>query len=752
MAFLACTCVFAALLTAENVQPKRLITVADCVRTKRIADGQVELSGDGQQVAYVVSAPDIASNKNRYLLYVRDTHADGTRNGRLLLDSEDPLTGLMWPRHSSRLFLLQRADRKQSIMEIEIGSGTIGTVFASTEPIVSFSVAATGDAVVFAKTSSGGPGSSPGTNGDSGYPVIFGMGTDAVRGRAIAPSSTIYVARQKDEGVFEVEPAKGSSADLQEVSALSVSPDGKFVVFNYRSAQVRTDWEANPYVRWCRSEGFGPDTLAILDLHTGTLRTIFDSPSAGWRHPVFWSADGRGFALNALSPVGSDWAKQDAADSAYADGESWPFTHTHSFAVDVRTAEVSEIVKNPAIWYSVQALNWIDSDGPILVRENDRDYAWIKPGSPHGIRLSTSRLRLGAVNIYSAIYIASARVNASSDGVKVVGAFEQSDAPPDLFVHELSTGQTSIITDLNPEFRGIALQRIEELEWRDRRGFRCQGLLIKPYSYDRNRRYPLVIMAKTWWPSYFISDTQYHTAFPPQPLAAAGFLVLLVQEHPIEKQSGHRSAGYPARAGEMAQLKDVVESAVRFLEERGMANRTDVGVMGFSTTSWKTDMMLTHFGTRFRAASSADSGLWNYGLYWLSNDAGLMRDSESSMGGAPYGKTLANWLHFSPAFNASRLRTPLLMEYTARKNGAIDGLELFVALNRQGKPVDLFYYPHGDHVLDRPSERMASLQRNVDWFRFWMQGEEGEPPTYDPDQYFRWRTLRQATSEHQNHD
>jgi hypothetical protein len=30
----------------------------------------------------------------------------------------------------------------------------------------------------------------------------------------------------------------------------------------------------------------------------------------------------------------------------------------------------------------------------------------------------------------------------------------------------------------------------------------------------------------------------------------------------------------------------------------------------------------------------------------------------------------------------------------------------------------------------------------VDWFRFWMQGYEGKPPAYDPDQYVRWRKLK----------
>jgi hypothetical protein len=91
------------------------------------------------------------------------------------------------------------------------------------------------------------------------------------------------------------------------------------------------------------------------------------------------------------------------------------------------------------------------------------------------------------------------------------------------------------------------------------------------------------------------------------------------------------------------------------------------------------------------------------------------------------------------------LSTPILMEYTDRTplNNNIDGLELYVLLRRQKKAADLIFYPGGQHVLDTPFQRVASLQRNVDWFRFWMQNTERTAPPYDPDQYIRWRSLRE---------
>ena len=66
---------------------------------------------------------------------------------------------------------------------------------------------------------------------------------------------------------------------------------------------------------------------------------------------------------------------------------------------------------------------------------------------------------------------------------------------------------------------------------------------------------------------------------------------------------------------------------------------------------------------------------------------------------------------------------------------------LLDAIDMLGKQVELYNYPRGAHPLDTPIERLMSLQRNVDWFRFWMQGYD-RPDPEDPEQYARWRAMR----------
>jgi hypothetical protein len=67
--------------------------------------------------------------------------------------------------------------------------------------------------------------------------------------------------------------------------------------------------------------------------------------------------------------------------------------------------------------------------------------------------------------------------------------------------------------------------------------------------------------------------------------------------------------------------------------------------------------------------------------------------------------------------------------------------EWFAGLTRLGRPVELIYMPFADHILVRPREQMISQQGNVDWFCFWLKGEE-DPYPAKAEQYARWRELR----------
>jgi hypothetical protein len=123
--------------------------------------------------------------------------------------------------------------------------------------------------------------------------------------------------------------------------ALTLSPNGRYMILNYKTADFPASWRSNPYVRWCASEGIVPDILGLYDFKTGRLELAFDSPGAGWRHPVVWASDSMAFGVNALSPLGSRWETEDMNLDPHGDGENRPFICTHTFAIDLRTHRVT---------------------------------------------------------------------------------------------------------------------------------------------------------------------------------------------------------------------------------------------------------------------------------------------------------------------------------------------------------------------------------------------------------------------------
>jgi hypothetical protein len=99
----------------------------------------------------------------------------------------------------------------------------------------------------------------------------------------------------------------------------------------------------------------------------------------------------------------------------------------------------------------------------------------------------------------------------------------------------------------------------------------------------------------------------------------------------------------------------------------------------------------------------------------------------------------------APGFNADQVHVPLRLELDS---GPIDQVlgawEMFSNLRYLRKPVELFVIPdiqHGVHLLQNPAQRLASQGGTVDWFSFWLKGEE-DPDRRKAAQYARWRVLR----------
>jgi dipeptidyl aminopeptidase/acylaminoacyl peptidase len=94
----------------------------------------------------------------------------------------------------------------------------------------------------------------------------------------------------------------------------------------------------------------------------------------------------------------------------------------------------------------------------------------------------------------------------------------------------------------------------------------------------------------------------------------------------------------------------------------------------------------------------------------------------------------------SATAHADQVRAPLLLNVPDREY--LTSLPMYAALKSRQKPVEMWIYPDEYHEKIQPKHRLSVYDRNVDWFRFWLKGEE-DPAPGKKDQYDRWRKLRE---------
>ncbi|HEY0339568.1 MAG TPA: hypothetical protein VGC34_02080, partial [Steroidobacteraceae bacterium] len=127
--------------------------------------------------------------------------------------------------------------------------------------------------------------------------------------------------------------------------------------------------------------------------------------------------------------------------------------------------------------------------------------------------------------------------------------------------------------------------------------------------------------------------------------------------------------------------------------------------------------------------------------YILATDMGMFQqDEEAFIGGAPFGDGLKRWLERSPTFNMEKI-TAAVGVVSGNDIGILPEFETYALLRRLDKPTDLFIISTREHVVSGPGIRIAVQGNTVDWFRFWLKGEE-DPDPAKASVYARWRRMR----------
>jgi len=311
--------------------------------------------------------------------------------------------------------------------------------------------------------------------------------------------------------------------------------------------------------------------------------------------------------------------------------------------------------------------------------------------------------------------------------------------PPILVATDRSTNASRVIFDPNPQIRDIDLGNATVFKWKDATGRELSGGLYTPSDLQAGRRYPLVVQTHGFSEVVFRPEGIFPTAFAARELAVQGMVVLQAPDCPFTIDPAEGSCNVAA-----------YDSAVEQLVANGLVDPTRVGIVGFSRTCYYVLDSLTKGKTHFKAASITDGVNEGYFQYILSVDwasDAIVHEGDAMIGASPFGSGLQKWLEHSPEFNLDKVTTPLQIVALGRLS-LLGMWEPYAALRRLNEPVDLLVLRAGTHVLTNPCERMASQGGTVDWFRFWLQGEE-DPDPAKAAQYARWHELRKLQEQNE---
>jgi dipeptidyl aminopeptidase/acylaminoacyl peptidase len=661
---------------------------------------------------------------------------------RKFYDSYGPvITDVEWlPDSNGLLFLAQNPEGARQLQEVNLQSGAARVLTPEAYDVSRFEFSQAAIAYIAAPPLKTRP---PGESINSTAWDVTGLAMNSI----LFPETMTRRIPNELWAVFDGENTRISDPDSGEpiqipsspppsYGVLSLSRDGRVGVVLIRSKTIPTSWESYdpilPYLRINSKDSdrgamSWPAQYAAVDLKTGKTKVLVDAPN-GWalgsgdiNQPV-WSSDGKRLLLtDTYLPF---------------EGVDEPERSKH---LRLCTAAVKDLISDgiSCVAFSTDKVprrylvcaSFGSSDKEVILK------FWNAPNITTEERYRSEGGQWYCVErkMGQGSMVAIRREVDESEADFTLAIKQDLNTPPALWATDRKTGHGRIIWNPNPQLASFDLGEASEFRWKDKGGYEWRGALVKPPDYIPGKRYPLVIQTHGFQESEFITDGAYTTAFAARPLASAGIVVL--------QMSTRRD--HLATAQEAPDQMEGFASAIETLANEGFIDSNKVGIVGFSRTCYYVESALIRDPHRFAAATISDGVDESY-MQFLLFGAGQPRNEELQIyGSAPFGDGLKGWTEHAPGFHLDRVETPVRIEAITRES-ILDEWEIYASLAKQGKPVDLIYLPGGQHILQKPLERLASQQGNVDWFRFWLKGEEDSDRSKFT-QYALWRKLRQQS-------
>jgi dipeptidyl aminopeptidase/acylaminoacyl peptidase len=291
------------------------------------------------------------------------------------------------------------------------------------------------------------------------------------------------------------------------------------------------------------------------------------------------------------------------------------------------------------------------------------------------------------------------------------------ESSPDLYVSTDLKKETKL-SSINLQQAQYNWGTAELVHWTTPKGYKSTGILYKPEDFDVNKKYPMVV--------YFyekLSEGLYNY-LPPAPtpsrlpisfFVSNGYLVFAPD---ISYETGHPGAS----------AVEFINSGVESLKKNSWVDGAHIGIQGQSWGGYQVAYLVTQ--TNMYAAAWAGAPVANMtsaygGIRW---ESGVNRQFQYEKTQSRIGATLWEkpelYIENSPLFQLPKVQTPVMI-MSNDADGAVpwyQGIEMFTALRRLGKPVWLLQYNGEAHNLVQRQNRKDITIREQQYFDHFLKG------------------------------
>lgn len=314
----------------------------------------------------------------------------------------------------------------------------------------------------------------------------------------------------------------------------------------------------------------------------------------------------------------------------------------------------------------------------------------------------------------------------SDDFKKVLFEYSTAAQLPRYYVADLVVNDNKLtfnnekeFTKVNKKLKAKPITKSEVFKWTGAKGEEVNGVLYYPENYQEGKSYPLMLSIHGGPSGVDMDRWRERWSTYPQIIAQRGAFVLKPNYHGSSNHGQEFVESIKKRYYEL-ELEDITKG-IDALHERGLIDKTQMGVMGWSNGAILATMLTVKYPDMFKVACpgagdvnwTSDYGTCRFGVSF----------DQSYFGGAPWDDVNGKYyneayISFSPLFEMEKVKTPTIIFHGSEDRAVPrdQGWEYYRALQQVDQaPVRFLWFPDQPHGLQKITHQLRKMKEELAW-------------------------------------